>query len=436
MLAHSSVAGRLERVVIVGNGPAGNAAASVIRKHDPGVRVSILSEEPFPFYSPCFLHEYLSGELDRESLFVKRTEDYGLQGIEAHLGRAVLEIDFEGKRVFHASGKTSYSRLILATGGRPIRPRLPGAGLAGVFSLKTLADGDAIAGYCAAYNARSACVVGAGPIGIEAADSLRSRGMDVLLVERESSILARLFSGKMAAKVQQILESRKLKVLTGTELVGISGEDRVQAVQLGNGVHFDCDLVILSIGMRPNIEIAARAGMNTGVRGGIPVDAGMRTSIPDVYACGDCAEIVDPFLGAARIAALWPNAVLGGKTAGLNCLGIARSLPPPVDFTRINIPGMDAVSLGYSEEMLKGIPNIDVIEGSARGAEYMLILADGNLAGAQILGNSPLPMIWSLIYKKERLVHLKDIGLPVKLSQLDPLSFSLGCRWPKPAGMA
>jgi NADPH-dependent 2,4-dienoyl-CoA reductase/sulfur reductase-like enzyme len=309
---------------------------------------------------------------------------------------------------------------------------MPGNQLPGVFTLKTMSHGDAILKYVDARKPRAACVVGAGPIGIEAADSLRSLGIEVYLVEKEKTIAARLFNRKMSGKIQQLLEARKLNVMAGTELIEISGTDRVQAVHLSDGSKLDCEMVLLAIGMRPNIEIATKSGMEAGKRGGIPVDAGMRTRIDDVYACGDCCEIFDPFMGDNRICALWPNAVLGGKTAGLNCLGVSRPMPPPMEFNRINIHDLDAVSLGYSEETLNKIPNInmDVIEGSAHGADYSLILADGRLVGAQILGNNPMPMILSLIYKKEKLAYLKNTGSISQFSLLNPLSYSLAWRWP------
>ena len=431
-----SAAGQAEQIVIIGNGPAGNAAAAAIRRHDLRIRVHIFSEEPFPFYSPCFLHEHLSGELKREALFIKKMEDYRRHGIEITLDRAIIEIDLEKKRVLHAAGEKIFSKLILGTGGRPILQKLPGDHLAGIFTFKTPADSEAISKYCDMHGVRSACVVGAGPIGLETAHSLLTRGMEVVLIVRGNSILSRLFSEKMAGRIQELLEARGLRILTGTQLLEISGEDRVRSVQFSDKKRFDCGMVLFGMGVKPNTDLAGRAGMTLGTSGGIPVDAHMRSSVPDVYACGDCAETYDPFLEEHRIAALWPNAVLGGKTAGLNCLGIIKPLPSLVDFTRINLPGMNAVSLGYSEKMLKNAVNIDKIEGSVQGAEYLLILSDGNLIGAQILGVNPFPMIWSLIYKKEKLAGLKKIGSPVQLSLLNPLSCLVRYRWPMLPGTA
>jgi NAD(P)H-nitrite reductase large subunit len=158
-------------IVIVGNGVAGNSAASAIRSTSKETAITIISQEPFPEYSACTLSKkYLSGEMGREGVFLKATEDYSREKIATIFGQKVTEIDTRGKKLILEQGKIAYDKLILATGGNPVVPPLSGVEKEGIFTLKSLADADSIFH----YSGRKAVVIGAGAIGVEASISLRT----------------------------------------------------------------------------------------------------------------------------------------------------------------------------------------------------------------------------------------------------------------------
>ena len=176
-----------QKIVIIGNGPGGNEAASIIRKHS-NISVSMFSEEPYPQYSACFLHDFISGTLDRKLLFLKNEQDYVANAINTFFGKSVYEINAGKKCVIYEEGKEYYDKLIIALGNRPIVPKVDGLNLKGVFTFKTMKDAESIA----AYKSNTVVVVGAGPIGVEICIALKRRGLDVYLIEKEGWILPKI----------------------------------------------------------------------------------------------------------------------------------------------------------------------------------------------------------------------------------------------------
>jgi NADH oxidase (H2O2-forming) len=410
-----------QKIVIIGNGPGGNEAASSIRKYR-NISVSMFSEEPYPQYSPCFLHDFISGSLDRKLLFLKNEQDYAANAINTFFGKCVYEIDADKKCVIYEEGKEYYDKLIIAMGNRPIVPKVDGLNLKGVFTFKTMKDAESIA----AYKSNTVVVVGAGPIGVEMCIALKRRGLDVYLIEKEGWILPKILEERLANRVEKEIESKGIVVSAGEEIVKILGKDKVKAIVLRGNKIIDCDIVIFAMGMRPKTDIARNAGLNLGNLGGVITDEKMMTSIPDIYACGDCIESKDTLTNKNVLNALWPNAVIGGKVAGLNAIGISRKYSPPLNLNCIQINDVTAISLGYSDCSLRGLDGKDVIEGSTPKGEYRIILLNGNLVGMQIVAkNNNLILLFNSIYTQKKLSMVKRAFRHDEFTMRNPLYFLL-----------
>ena len=188
-------------VVILGNGVAGNTAASTIRHLDSRIEITLISAETYPEYTACALPHYLAGEFERQRLFLKSEEDYPAEGIKTIFGRTVSGIDPEKKQVLLGDESLSYDKLIMATGSRPLVPPIPGVDLEGVFSLKSPGDADRILEGLG----QTAVVVGSGPIGVETAISLKKQGDQVYLIELLERIMPKIFDEEAASLVAAIL---------------------------------------------------------------------------------------------------------------------------------------------------------------------------------------------------------------------------------------
>ena len=329
-----------ERIVILGNGVAGNTALEAIHRNKPLPHVVMLSEEPYPEYSACVLPQYISGDLERRRIFLKSLKDY--QGVKTRFGEKVCRIDLVRDRVFLEKGNIPYDRLIIATGGEPMMPSIGGINGKGICSLKTLADADRLA----RTKAKSVVVIGSGLIGVEAAVALKKKGHKVCLIGRRNWILPRILDEDVGRRAQKILERNGIKVLTGETVkeILLKGHE-VRAVQT-EGRKIPCDLVVIATGIKPRVDLAVEAGIDIGPLGGIKVNERMETSHPNIYACGDCAEPVNPATGKTSLRLRWFNARQMGRVAGLNCMDVESTYGgTPVGLV-LNLFGMAVGSLG------------------------------------------------------------------------------------------
>ena len=272
------------QIVIVGNGIAGISAASVIRGCNKKVSITLISKELTPAYSACVLANYISGETDRNRVFIRSVDDYSKENIVTEFGVEVEGIDIKSMRIYTRRKKLPCDKLILATGGLPLIPWIEGHPSRGIFTIKTMEDADRII----AHRPKKVIVVGSGPIGIEIAAALRKRGCEIYLVELEERILPSLFDERSSSLIQTILEENGIKVLTSERVLSFLGRDNVYGI-ITNKQKIYCDTVIMAAGMYPNAELAKQVGcIEIGKGGAIRVDAGMKTSVENVFACGDC----------------------------------------------------------------------------------------------------------------------------------------------------
>jgi NADH oxidase (H2O2-forming) len=371
------------KVVILGNGVAGNSTGSIIRRFDNDADITIVSRENYPEYSACAIPHYLAGNISRKKLFLKTGKDYIREKIKTVFGQEVTGIEPEHKRILLDSTKLEYNKLIIATGSTPIVPPLRGINLNGVFTLKSPGDADNIL----TYGGTTAVVIGSGPVGVEASIALKKQGLQVYLIEVMDRILPRLFDEKPSSILRNIIEENGIRVVTGERVLSIEGSNRVEGI-VTDGSQIECDMVLLGAGMRPNVELARQSGINIGEKGGITIDDNMMTSFDDIYACGDCVEAKDKVTGENTLSLLWHNAVQQGEVAGYSCSGIPRKYPGSDSITSLDVFDSHAVSFGYTKAEAGRTEEVEIAESSADENYYSLVISGGRLIGAQSIGNS------------------------------------------------
>ena len=311
------------RLVILGGVAAGTKAASRARRLDSEMEITVYQEEPEPSISECGLPYLLSGIVEERNDLVARTpEKFAERGIEVLVRHRVERIDATGKKLSVLdlnTGETfedAYDRLIIATGARAVLPPIPGADLEGVFKLRFLTDTDEIGRYIEEQTPSKATIVGGGYIGLEVAENLCRLGMEVSLIEGEDRV-ALAYGPEVSENVEAELEANGVSVYTGEKVDVFTGEGRVTGVKFGDR-ELQTDLVIVGVGIKPNIELAAEAGVEIGTTGAILVDRHMKTTVPDVWAAGDCVETTNLVSGSPTWVPLGDTANQMGRVAGTN----------------------------------------------------------------------------------------------------------------------
>lgn len=305
-------------VVIVGGGQAGAQTALSLRQHGFTGAITIIGEEPVPPYErPPLSKDFLKGVVERDRLFMRPAKVYADQHIALRLGEAVTAIDRTAHLVRLSRGETvPYEKLVLATGGRVRKLDLPGADLAGIHYLRTIADVEV-------YRDRltpsaRVLLIGGGYIGLEAAAAASARGCNVTVVEALDRVLARVAAPEVSRFYEQVHRGHGVDIQTGLNATGFSGHRRVEQVKCG-GLAFDTDLVIVGIGIVPNSELARDAGL--AVNDGIVVDDCAGTEDPDIYAVGDCSNHPSALHGGRQRIESVPNALGQGKACAAAILG-------------------------------------------------------------------------------------------------------------------
>lgn len=307
--------GAPSRIVILGGGAAGFAAAERLRREGYAGSLALLSEDAdAPYDRPNLSKDYLAGEAEEGWMPLRPEGWYGEQGIDLRLATRVDRIDPAGRAVHLADGTAlPYDRLLLATGAEPVRPPFPGAEDPGVLVLRSWADCRAL--IARAEGARSAVLVGAGFIGLEVAAALRQRGLAVTVVAPQPRPLERVLGPELAGVVRQVHEAQGVQFRLGEEVAAVA-PDRVR---LKSGAEIVADLVLLGTGVRPRTALAEAAGI--AVENGILVDAMLETSIPGIFAAGDVARWPDPHSGGRIRVEHWVVAERMGQAAALAMLG-------------------------------------------------------------------------------------------------------------------
>ena len=392
--------------LIVGGVAGGATAAARIRRIAETDEIILFEKGDYISYANCGLPYYIGGTIaDRDKLFVQTPEAFGRRfDIDVRTRSEVLRVDPAAKTVTvkGPEGRTyeeSYDKLLLSPGATPVRPPLPGIGLPGIFTLRNVADTDAIKQYLKAHDVKRALVIGGGFIGLEMAENLHDAGAEVTVVEMADQVMAPI-DYSMAAIVHQHLTEKGVRLRLGTAVTGFEQQGHGLEVAFASGEKDAADIVILSIGVRPLNTLATEAGLATGQRGGIVVDEYLRTSAPDIYAVGDVIEYPHPVDGKpwmnylagpanrqARIVA--DNMVFGDKVKYEGAIG--TSIAKVFDLT-VAATGMAAKRLKQEKiPYLTATIHPNSHAGYYPGATPLTITVvfapeTGRLLGAQIVG--------------------------------------------------
>jgi 3-phenylpropionate/trans-cinnamate dioxygenase ferredoxin reductase subunit len=311
-----------QRVVIVGAGLAGGNAAVTLREEGWRGRIVLLGAEVgIPFGRPPLSKTYLRGEEDLSAWYVKPADWYDHHDVELRTGSIVRQVDTALKQLRLEGGATvDYDKLVLCTGGRNRNLAVPGATLPGVYQLRTIAECDAIR-QVARPGAR-AVVVGMGFIGSEVAASLRQMGLEVTAVLPGAAPLATVLGNEVAAVLAAIHREHGVHLVTNDQVIGLEGSTRVERVLTAKGAQLACDLVVVGIGIAPNVDTLA--GSAIALDNGILVNARCETSVPDVFAAGDVANLLHPVFGRVRVEH-FNNAEKQGRAVARAVLGTLQA---------------------------------------------------------------------------------------------------------------
>ena len=317
----SDVSPSQEHVVIVGGGQAGLQAAVSLRMFGHEGPITLIGEErQLPYQRPPLSKAYLKGEMDAERLLLKSADWFEDNQVEVRLSSQVTALDRLAKTVTVDGETLGYDKLILATGSRPRPCPIPGAELDGVFDLRTMDDVEGLK--AAVGSAKKAVVIGAGYIGLEGAAVLRGLGLDVTVVEMAERVLARVTGPELSCFFEDLHTAHGVKIRTGTATSAILGQGSVRAVQLGTSEEIEADLVLVGIGILPNVELAEAAGI--GCDNGVVVDGDARTDDASVFAAGDCAaRNIEIYQRKGRLESVH-NAIEQGKLAAAAIAGKPR----------------------------------------------------------------------------------------------------------------
>ncbi len=396
---------RRERLVVIGNGMAGMRTVEELLKRNPlRYDVTVFGAEPHVNYDRIMLSSVLAGEKDLGDIIINSLAWYAENGIRLFAGDPVVAIDRAAKTVRSESGRVEpYDRLLLATGSKPIVPPIPGLELSGVCAFRDIADIEQMIG--AAQRYRRAIVIGGGLLGLEAANGLLKRGMSVAVVHLMDTLMERQLDATAGKLLQHCLDERGLNFFTDGQTEEIFGDGRVEGVRLADGRHVPGDLVVMAIGIRPNIDLARKAGLQ--VNRGVSVYDDMRTSDPEIFAVGECVEhrgttygLVAPLYEMAKVCA---EHLAGDET-------VTAAYAGSVLATKLKVTGIDVFSAG---NFLGGEDcNAITFQDTARQVYKKLVLRDGRLDGVVLYGEV-VDSSWylDLLRKREDITAFKDAAI-------------------------
>lgn len=393
-----------KKLIVIGGVAAGMSAAAKARRVDPELAITVYTDDEHISYAGCGLPYYIGGKMAaKENLLARSVEDFAKQNISVHTLSRVEKIDPADRSVSihdlneQESYQEHYDSLIIATGARSLVPPFEGIEERGIFTLRSLKDALEIKEFMELTKPRNIVVIGGGYIGLEMAENFVDLGCQVTIVEKAPHIIPNM-DGDMAEILTAYLISRGVEVRIGESVQGFSGKGLIKSVITDKG-EIPADLVLLSIGVLPNSELAAACGIKLGPRKAILVDGQMRTSMDGIWAAGDCASVTHLLTGEDVYIPLGTTANKQGKIAGENVAGgnvflpgvlgtgIARVLEMEVARTGLSERECQGQGIPYETRMIKGRTAANYFENSKD--IYLKLIAhkeSNRLLGGQIVG--------------------------------------------------
>lgn len=375
------------KYLIVGNSVGAVGAVEAIRQIDRNGSLTVLSDEPHFTYSRPMIAEYLAGGCSLEHMRYRPSDFYETNRVQAVLGRKAVGIDFQGKLVELDDGrKIAWRKLLLATGGTPIVPKIDGVDRENVFTFTSIADAEKMKRSLPA--SATVIVIGGGLIGISVTQALVKYGAKVIVVELMDRVLATMLDPEGSHLAEEQLHAAGVQLVTGQtvgRIIGGTGdESRVGGVVLQDGRSISCDAVVVAIGVVPRTELVRDSPV--AVNRGIVVDRRMQTSVRGVYACGDVAEAFDFVQKADRVIPVWPNAYIGGRVAGHNMAGARAKYPGGTAMNSLNCFGLSIASAGLVDP--GDTEGYEILSTPATAKSYRkIVLKRGRVVGMIFLGD-------------------------------------------------
>jgi nitrite reductase (NADH) large subunit len=365
----------IKEYLIIGNGVAGTTAAEHLRKADEGAAISIISEEDLPFYYRIRLNEYLSADINEEQLIARPFSWYEKNRITLVTTAKVVDANPVDRSIAVEDGRRfTYDCLLIATGSHSYIPPIAGTDKQGVFCLRTVEDARRIINY--SRKVQDVVLIGGGLLGLEAGNALRKTGKRITVVEFLPRLLPRQLDVKGAGKLARLMEQMGFTFRLDSAVREITGERSVDGVLLAGGETISCGMVIISAGVRPNLDIAQKLGVQCNK--GILVDSNMKTSLPQVFAAGDVAE------HDGRVYGIWPAAMQQGRVAGVNMAGVQLQYEGTVMANILKVVGIDLASAGEIDADNKLFSQIEETDNNYR----KLVIDNGKLVGCIMLGDT------------------------------------------------
>lgn len=391
--------------VILGNGAAGISAAEKLRQLDDTCEITVVSIEDVPVYTKFMLPDYIGGKIAKNKLILRDLAYYDKNRIKLLLSEKVENIDSNQKTVRLASGKfLEYDKLLVAVGGSPVVPNIEGLKETGYFTLNSISDADRIIENAA--EGQKAVVIGAGLTGIETAFALKRLGMDVTLVEKGARILTQQLDAASAEMLVEMIRNEGIELLLQRDIKRVVKSDESR-IEMADGEEISFNMLIVSIGTKPNIDVVKGLGINT--NRGILVNSYMETSVKDIYAAGDVAELQNNNVGTVS-SYIWPNALSQGKCAASNMAGQVQEFSSDAGFSNaVRLRDIPFLSMGMINPVEKEYESLVFCDREAH-LYRKVVLKDNKIKGLILLGDTSSGNILSDFVKKEKDVSsIKDI---------------------------
>lgn len=368
----------IKRVVVVGNGIAGVTAADYVRRQHPDCEIHLIGREKHHLYNRMAITRLIYGRSAMSGLYLQPDTWYDERKITCWLNTQVTRVACDERNVTLATGQTlPYDRLILTSGSASLVPPIEGFGMPGTFVLREAEEAMEIRAFVQQHQCRQAVIGGGGLLGLEAGYALHKLGMAVSVLERGEWLLRRQLDERGSAFLRQYLEAMGMDIVVQAETAAPLGDGRVSQVLLKDGRTLPCDLLLIAVGIKPNVELARAAGL--AVNRGVIVDAAMRTSTADVFAAGDACEF------EKQIPGLWPVAVEQARVAAVNAMGGQEVYRETVPVTALKVVGIDITSIGRFDQRSED-EIVIALEETGEHRYRKLVIAGGKIVGAILLG--------------------------------------------------
>ncbi len=412
-----------ERLVVIGGDAGGMSAASQARKRRDRDDLEIVAFERgrATSYSACGIPYWISGVVGSEAELVARTpEQHRKAGIDVRMRTEVTAIDLE-RRVVHARDLADgrdytegFDQLVYATGSLPMRPPVPGIDSDGVYGVQVLDDGVALRAELDSGRVRRVVVVGGGYIGLEIAEACQVRGFHVTVVDRSATPVG-TFDPDVGEFLAKAVRGLGIELVLGDGVAAVDSRDgRATAVVTASGRELAADLVVLGLGVRPNVGLAQDAGLPVGASGGLVVDARMRTPVPGVWAAGDCVESWHRLSGQRVVVALGTHANKQGRVAGINLGGGYATFAGVIGTAITKVCDLEAARTGLSS-----------VEADAAGFAYVTAVVDSTTTAGYMPDSQPIRVKLLAERRSGRLLGAQIVGRQAAGKRIDALAIAI-----------